>query len=230
MRNNKEKSRDYLIDEYKIACTQVERLENTIWNSASIVGIGNIASFLISVNIDTNHNFITFLEIGFLSTALTWVWWNIIKRWWDIQHTIILRMRHIEKRTKLRIDTYIGIRDDTVDPWLFDITKKELGESDFAELLMHDPKFKKRGVRKATRFIPYTVTFTWVSFLFFIIAQKGGISMNDVKDLILQIFTYVGFIGIGFGIGILVGGARRKAIFEDAYKMLEDKLKKSENK
>lgn len=224
--NNNGDKRNELFDEYKLAADQEQRIENNIWASSGIIGLGNIISVISSALLTSSIRNILF--IGFISVSFTWIWWNMSKRWWDILHTIILRKQHIEQEIGIKIQTYISVRDEVINELEERELRNTIGEKRYKELKECDLRFKKRGVQKALKWIPIFVTVIWLVILGFSISVKGGIQMNISENLIIQIITYIGFVGLGFAVGIIVGGVRRKKIFDEVYKLIDSKYQRNE--
>jgi hypothetical protein len=194
-----------LIEEYKITSETVRHLERIIWGSAGLLGFGNIGSLYLKVDSPTKNIF-----IGVLLIVFTWVWWGIAKRWWDIQHTYLLRIRHIESLLNLYSHRYVGYRDEISK------SKSELEKglnSDFLLELQDKPSgFEKRGVQRWMRLTPWTITIIWISSIsynFWIL--KGQLDMEKVMslNLISLIVGVVGLLGIGFCLGFILGISKR---------------------
>ena len=149
-----------LLEEYKIASQKEMNLERNIWESAGVVGIGSIASIVINASMP--DVFSVFL-LGAFSVSLVWIWWFMAKRWWDIQHVILLRKQHIEDATNMKLETYIKFCDrEYKESNIKGLTKKN--HEELEEIRDKDNgEFAKRGVQKSLRWFPRVVTAIWLA-------------------------------------------------------------------
>jgi len=155
-----------IIEEYKIALDQVKHLENNIWSSSGFISFGNIISLFTYSSKESS--FATTFIVGAFSIIITTIWWGMCKRWWDIQHTILLRMNHLERLMDIRIQSYIIFRDS--DPQTRDsdgLLKQELSKKEYYELCSYDTSFHLRGVQKTLKYLPISIIVIWSIFFIF---------------------------------------------------------------
>ena len=163
--------RSELLEEYKICNKNASEMDQLIWNSSKILGIGSLGSILIS-SFSLDKGNITpqqILILGFFIVASTWIWWGIAKRWWDVQHTAYQRMRDIEKVLGYGMARYISCKEGRLDADSLFFPEGEYKYID-KEKLQYSRKFKKGGVQAWMRYFPPLVTITWI--LFFIISKS----------------------------------------------------------
>jgi len=149
-----------LLEEYKIASQKEMNLERNIWESAGVVGIGSIASIVINASMP--DVFSVFL-LGAFSVSLVWIWWFMAKRWWDIQHVILLRKQHIEDATNMKLETYINFCDKKLqEPAIRRLPKESIDDLQKEIIEKGNGKFSKRGIQKSMRCFPTIVTAIWI--------------------------------------------------------------------
>ena len=105
---------DLLMKEYELCQDSAKGLEATVWQSATLAGLGSIAA-LIAAESQVSDRLIATL-IGAIAVTSLWTWWGIARRWWSIQHIKLLRMAHIE--LILRVPSsqrYLRFLDDYAD-------------------------------------------------------------------------------------------------------------------
>ena len=162
-----------LLEEYKIAYEKEMNLERNIWESAGVVGIGSLASIVTSLR---GFDVLSVSLLGAFSVSLVWIWWFMAKRWWDIQHVILLRKQHIENATNMKLETYINFCDrehkdrEYKESNIEGLTTRNLDELKKIED-KGNGKFGKRGVQKSLRWFPRVVTAIWLA-----LATKGIIT------------------------------------------------------
>jgi len=83
-----------LLKEYEVCQSSAQALEATIWQSAGLIGLASIGTLALLAT--SSPSFIPALVVGILSSAASFMWWLMARRWWSIQHAKFRRMRHIE--------------------------------------------------------------------------------------------------------------------------------------
>jgi len=200
---------DKLIEEYKTASESVRHLEKTIWSSIGLLSFGNVGSLLITIDNPSKA------LLGILLISFTWIWWGIARRWWDIQHTLLLRLRHIETLLNLYSQRYVGYRDKILSLEIESKLEKELDLLDpefLPELKNKAHGFEKRGVQKWIRFVPWVVTIIWIASIFVNFEIfKRQVDMEKVisLNLISLIVGSIGLLGIGVFLGFIWGKTKK---------------------
>ncbi len=179
-----------LLEEYKVCQQALQEKDKSIWQSFGILGAGTLGSFALIARETTPAALGVFI-IGLVSSSASWIWWVIASRWWQLQHTDLLRMRHIEKElapkysSPLRIH-YSVIRDGGALPALSSVPSKHW---DFIPL--HQQRWF--GVQNAMIFYPLIVTIAWATYT--ISTVLGGDVMSN-----WIITALVGITGIAIGL------------------------------
>jgi hypothetical protein len=93
--DSSDEEKERLLREYELCQDAAQNLESTIWQTSTVIGIGSIGTFLLVVKEDPC--WLVAALIGGLVTTANCIWWRMARRWWSIQHTKFLRMRHIEE-------------------------------------------------------------------------------------------------------------------------------------
>lgn len=103
-----------LLQEYQICREEVLRLDDNIWKTATILGIGSVIAFIkiISIRIDPLDHFIITLLSGILIIVVYLVWWRFARRWWSIQELKLLRMTEIDDEIGFRQSKLVKEHDD----------------------------------------------------------------------------------------------------------------------
>jgi len=97
------KNQDALLQEYKICSEQVARLDNLIWQTASIIfpiTLAGFAFFGSSVR-HTIEQFFVIVATAVGSIALLTAWYLLSRRWYVYQRVGFYRMREIEEQLGL---------------------------------------------------------------------------------------------------------------------------------
>ncbi|MHB1418074.1 MAG: hypothetical protein ACYCX4_00580, partial [Bacillota bacterium] len=206
-----------LLKEYEMCHDRVKNLESTIWITSGVIGIGSIGSL---ISIMEKAGAIKTLVLGVFVIIWVWIWWFIAKRWWDIQHTTFMRMRHIENELGLFQQRYIRYLDQNGDEEqekcyeenLENLNYKYLGEINYR--MEYDNQYKnfhKGKVKGAIICLPRSVTIIWV--IYIIYSMHDWIGGESIMQVIGNVqITWWGitiilgsvFIG-GLGLGVLLG-------------------------
>jgi hypothetical protein len=201
---------DKLIEEYKTTSESVRHLERTIWGSTGLVGFGNIGSLLIAATDPSKSAF-----LGILLIIFTWVWWGIAKRWWDIQHTFLLRIRHIETLLNLYSNRYVGYRDEILSPKVKSELETKLGSSNpefLLDLKNKAHRFEKRGVQKWLKWVPWAITMIWIAWILYgleIFKRQVDMEKAISLNLVSLIVGIIGLLGIGVFLGFIWGKSKK---------------------
>jgi hypothetical protein len=162
--DHSEPEKEHLLEEYKICHEAASDMSDHIWRTATVFTVGSITGILllarespISPDPDPWLTLIvSILAIGILST-----WWRLARRWWSVQHTMFLRMRHIEYQLGLGASLYVDYlnqikgnkhesRCETLAPRL-----PEQYEEDFEKglkCLSERSTFEHRGIQPMMKF------------------------------------------------------------------------------
>ncbi len=108
----KQPDKEALLKEYELCQNSAQSLETPIWQTSAAIGIGSIGSLILVATAERPLPLIPTIIIGAFVCLGSYMWLFIAKRWWSIQHTNYLRMRHIEEDLKVICQTrYIEYRD-----------------------------------------------------------------------------------------------------------------------
>ncbi|MBN2352571.1 MAG: hypothetical protein JXD23_08380 [Spirochaetales bacterium] len=185
---------DLVSNEYRSCQDTTQKIESTIWSTSTAIGIGSLAP-LIALILTDKIEAIPAMIIGLLITFMSLIWYFMATRWWDIQHTAFLRMKHLEEILGLYQIRYVYYRDGKIDLEPNDTTFKK---SFIDELKGHQTtKFHLRGVKKWLRLLPWFILISWGEFCFYLFFLKNcnNVSWTIVffilPYLILIIFNMV---------------------------------------
>ena len=192
------------LEEYKLCQATTEKIESTIWKTSTIMGIGSIGPLIFFMTKNNNPDWQSVIIMGLLIFFSCIIWWFMASRWWDIQHTTFLRMRHLEEKLKFYQTRYIYYKDGKIkDIDLDDLPEEQLvqlkggykDKEDSNYKYKIDKRFCLRGVKKWLRLFPWFVLISWFGYGFHI-----WISSGDKKQL--RFFNcplvYIGFILVLF--------------------------------
>lgn len=87
--------RDILLTEYKICQDSANRLEAIVWQTSSIMGIASVATLALVAT--RKPGFISLLLVAILASVIPFLWWQIARRLWSIEHVKLARMLEIEQ-------------------------------------------------------------------------------------------------------------------------------------
>ncbi len=102
---------ELLLEEYKLCQATTEKIESTIWKTSTAMGIGSIGPLILFIARSTKPDWQSVIIAGLLIFFSSIIWWFMAKRWWGIQHTTFLRMRHLEEELKFLQTRYIYYKD-----------------------------------------------------------------------------------------------------------------------
>jgi len=157
-----------LMEEYKLCQAKASNLSDNIWKTASFFSIGSLAG-IFSLTKDTPLWLMPIATLFALSVLFTW--WRFAQRWWSIEHTLYLRMRHIERELGLKTNLYIKYLTDTLSvsdkknsaekPSDFHLSNDIMAELDF---LGKAEGYEFRGLQPMTKFIVVANFAAWITF------------------------------------------------------------------
>ncbi len=209
-----------LLREYELCQNTTQHFERIIWRTSAAIGVGTLTPLvaaLLTKNVDGKWGFIVIF--GLLIVATCWIWWGMAKRWWDIQHAIFQRMRDIEEDLEMYQSRYVAFRDGNLDVEDTDLPEER------KERLRMIPAFRRRGVQKVMRFLPWILTAAWAGYIVYSLITLGGNKNMGVVKWAGLIGIFVGGLGIGLFIGILAGGARQLAALRNSVGTLKELVK-----
>lgn len=157
-------STETLWHEYESCQKATQSLESIIWQTSGVIGIGSIGSLILIANrVDTEHPspFIVAV-IGLFVVFASTIWWFMARRWWSIQHSLFMRMRHIEKRLGIHATRYLQYLDDPST-----LSAKDLLATEIEELKNRAEKrglfapHQRIGVQSVLWLLPVITLFAW---------------------------------------------------------------------
>ena len=155
---------ELLLEEYKLCQKKTEQLEDTIWKTSGAIGFSSLGTFVATLFQPTPPKWQTILILGFLVSGMSIIWWFMARRWWDIQHTTFLRMRHLEEHLQFYQVHYIFHRDGKLD------LKKDIYSRRVNDLNDDgkDKKYYLRGVQSWLRLLPWwIIPISWIAYAFY---------------------------------------------------------------
>ncbi len=178
--------KEMITKEYLSCQETTQKIETTIWSTSTAIGIGSLAP-LIALMLTEKIESIPALIIGLLVTFISSIWYSMATRWWDIQHTTFLRMKHLEEILGLYQVRYIYYRDGKID---LEPNETTLKKQFIYELKGHQTtKFHLRGVKKWLRLLPWFISISWGEFCFYLFIIK---SCNNLSwTVVLFILPYL---------------------------------------
>jgi len=219
--NNLEPLSNELLEEYKLCQQKAKDLENNVWKTAGILGVGSVTG-IIALNNSTH--FLTIL-LSLFAIAIILIWKRLVLRWLSIQQVLLRRMQKIEKQSQLKTNLYVSLCDHITKTKCKEKQKEEsqtierdnhVIDSDVLEELNthhHDilEEFKTfdkrgyqwRGIQPIIQFFIIINIATWITFIFLRSTQfilKITIKLNSptkLKLIILFIY-FLFFVGSFF--------------------------------
>ena len=91
--------RDILLAEYEVCQDSAHRLESIVWQTGSIMGIGSVTALALVAT--RNPGFFTVLLIAIFASAIPFLWWQIARRLWSVEHLKLGRMLAIEQELRI---------------------------------------------------------------------------------------------------------------------------------
>jgi hypothetical protein len=150
-----------MLKEFELAQAKAQSLEDNIWKTAAAFGLGSMGTLVVlaSQSLEGPPHWFIVLVVGFFVFAVNQIWWGMACRWWEIQHVVLLRMRHIEGVLDMKRETYIHDFDK--------ITKADDGGKDESiEKELRDlSRTGSKGVQGSLNRLRYVVLLTWVAYV-----------------------------------------------------------------
>lgn len=180
-------TRDELFKEYELCQNSTQNIESKIWKTSGIIGIATLAttSYLAKTEIKTSEGAVLICAIGAIIILVLWIWWGMAKRWWDIQHIIFMRMRHIEEDLGIFQYRYISFIDGKLD--IKDAKDANLS-NDRINKLKKDNKVAERGVQKTLKYFPLSLSFSWG--IFIIYQMLCNVKLSIVCSIVIAMLYY----------------------------------------
>lgn len=179
-----------LLREYEINQLAAQSLENTVWQSASVLGIGSAAGLILTIGKDTALHAV--LLVGVFVVGSSFAWWMIAKRWWTVQHTKFTRMLHIEQELKRAGQTsYLRYLDDLTQlleqregqkphpsrarPTGSPRLQYEIPPNAARDLWrINCPGFERRGPKEILEFLPWFNLLIWLTYFTIEVVISAG--------------------------------------------------------
>lgn len=157
-----------LLKEYELCQQATASIDASIWQTSSVIGVGSVAAFALVIGKETP--WVLALLVGILSSSLVFIWWMAAKRWWDIQHTKFMRMRHIESRLGILQNRYIAHRDSQTEIQVAELGGDKTAENQLEELNQFEDaraakRFPRMGVQKWFRLFPFLNVALWLALI-----------------------------------------------------------------
>ena len=151
-----------LFKEYELCQDTVRRTESTIWKTSAAIGIGSLGPLILFATQKEKPDWQTTFIIGILVFSAALTWWFIARRWWDVQHATLLRMRHIEEELHLYAVRYVHHKDKKLQlvPDGFYLTKEHIQELNG----IGDTKSHLRGVQDWLKLFPFFLLISWLEY------------------------------------------------------------------
>jgi hypothetical protein len=219
----------FLLKEYELCQQSTQQLESLIWQTSGVVGIGAIGSLVaLAVQIlgtteqtsgspptsQPQHYGFLFI-LGLVIIIVVWIWWGMAKRWWDIQHLKFLRMAHIEEDLCLFQTRYSHFRNGAINEnGTLELTTSGLAEK-YQKQVGYFPRFKRKGVQKNLRYLPWLVTFTWPTLLVVSLLESGRLKMDVLTNLLtggrrMEVLVNISIGCLSLTVGIWLGALFHK--------------------
>ncbi len=158
-----------LIKEYELCQKSAHDLDVTIWQTSTAFGLGIIGTFILVANHPANQQppFMIAMLIFIFSFFLSLVWLAMARRWWSIQHSIFIRMRHIEEDLGLYKVRYLAYLDDPAPLPINGLSQTRLTELNDRRTRNRFgiPVHQRWGVQDSTMLIPFLVILCWAIYL-----------------------------------------------------------------
>lgn len=201
-------TRDELFREYELCQKATQDVESKIWTTGGIIGIAALAtiSYLAQTKISTLEQALQICSIGTVTILVLWIWWDISRRWWDIQHITFMRMRDIEEKLGIYQCRYISFIDGKLS--IFDTNLyKELTKGKIKNLL-YDKRVGKHGVQKYLRWFPILLSISWGAFIFFQVHKYAH--CPTVSSVLFTLIYFILLIAFHFLMQIDIGDDKKK--------------------
>jgi hypothetical protein len=161
--DNKSSGNEELFKEHQVCQKNIERLDGTIWKTATILSVGSFGSVALVASKELGWP--VALILGFLGTVAFRIWWGAAKRMWHLLHVNLMRVKHIEQRLDFLQARYVNHADGSIDLRQEDLGHDSIAADQFKELNAVDPKDPARvlrwGVEKAFKWLPWANMAAW---------------------------------------------------------------------
>lgn len=196
-----------LLEEYRLCQEKDQKLESTIWITWGAMGIGSIGSFAFLLR--NGNDFRLVLATSFIVVLTVWIWWFIAKRWWDIQHTVFQRMRHIEEDLKYIFQIrYVDLKDggrkpDSIDLEYLGYGDKKIGCKRMKEV-KYNSSFARRGVQGGLKWFPLLITGAWLFIDFLVLSNKFQKIFDSLSQRLLpfECLVAIAVLAIFWALGL----------------------------
>lgn len=91
--------RDILLTEYRICQDSANRLEAIVWQTSSIMGVGSVATLALVAT--RSAGLVSLIIVAMLASVIPFLWWQVARRLWSIEHLKLARMLEIEQELDL---------------------------------------------------------------------------------------------------------------------------------
>jgi hypothetical protein len=173
--------REVLLKEYEFSQLTAQSMENTIWQSSAVIGLGLIGSFLLIAlrGEDSQPPWYVACLIAPTVFILSAIWWLVARRWWSVQHAMFIRMRHIERRLGMHSLNYVRYLDNAElmpSTGLSQAEKSELNERREKDIFPFIKDHQKRGVQEFIWIFPLLLVIVWLLYaaILFIVQTFGA--------------------------------------------------------
>ncbi len=201
----RDRQHELLLKEYELCQKAINDIETPIWNLSTILTAASIGSLAILADKDIPWYVVFF--IGYFGSLIVWIWWFSARRRWDIQHTKLMRMRHIEESLHVFQNLYVSFRDQSLH-WRSDpiqrgknITDKQYKElcfyNDFEDISKAIKKtktewnrFARKGVKKWIGLLPLLNTLLWASYIAYSIYRDCDDSLLCFSQLMHRDYIF----------------------------------------
>ena len=169
-----------LLEEYKLCQQKAKDLEDNVWKTAGILGIGSVAGIIALKELTP----FLVIVLGLFAVAILLLWWRLVFRWFSVQQVLFRRMQKIEKQSQLKTNLYVSLCDHCVKNrdkqkkeaqpiktynHIFDsdLLKEELNtfHSDVLKEFETFRKYQWRGIQPSINFFILINIATWITFI-----------------------------------------------------------------
>ena len=121
---------EFLWREYESCQNTAQGLEKLIWQTNVGGGVGSITLLYWTANNISNDqtNLVVACLLGVAVFFFSMFWFFISRRWWSIQHSCYLRMKHIEEDLNLYKIRYLDYLDEPKSSKIIKLPKKQRKE------------------------------------------------------------------------------------------------------
>src|SRR3972149_6154912 len=91
---------EQLMKEYELCQRAPKALEATIWQTASLLGIGSAGGIALVAGADRPE--LAVIPAGIVVVSAGFLWWELAQRWYSVEHVRFTRMILIERALRRR--------------------------------------------------------------------------------------------------------------------------------